>query len=94
MFLALLVPVAEKIMPFLTPGTLLLRPWTALMQVWPGAINMLLVSVANGLVFGAAAICVGLLVIRLHSSDGERGSVPVDVHRRVRQAEPEEPGSH
>lgn len=64
-FLGLLVPAAEKVIPFVTPGTLLLRPLTALIQVWPGAVNMLLASIANGLVFGVVAVCGALLVRRV-----------------------------
>jgi hypothetical protein len=66
-FLGLLVPAAEKVMPFVTPGRLLLRPLTAWIEVWPGAVNMLIVSVANGLVFGVAVACVVLVFRRIRS---------------------------
>lgn len=61
--LALLFPVAERLMPVLTPGVALLRPLSSAMAGWPGGINMLLGSLANGLVAGllvaAAALVLG-----------------------------------
>lgn len=53
--LALLVPAAERIAPLLVPGAVLLRPLSSVMAGWSGAVNMLLVCVVNGLLYGAAA---------------------------------------
>ena len=39
----------------LTPGSLLLRPIADVMASWPGLLNVALVAVANGLVYGLAA---------------------------------------
>jgi hypothetical protein len=64
-FVGLLVPAAEKIIPFVTPGTLLLRPLTPWINLWPGAVNMLLASTVNGLVFGVLASCIALLQSRV-----------------------------
>ena len=60
-FLALLWPVFETIAPVLTPGVALLRPLSSSMAQWPGGINLLLASVANGLVYALAASAVALL---------------------------------
>ena len=61
---ALLVPLAERVAPVLTPGVALLRPLSASMATWPGAVNMLLASLSNGVVFGVVAGCVGVLLQR------------------------------
>ena len=53
-FLALLLPTFEPIAPVLTPGAALLRPLSSAMAQWPGGINILLASVANGLVYAVA----------------------------------------
>ena len=52
---ALLFPAAERVAPLLVPGAVLLRPLSSDMAGWSGLVNMLLVSVANGLLYGAAA---------------------------------------
>lgn len=52
---ALLLPVAEPIAPFLVPGAYLLRPLSSAVAGWNGALTMLLLSVVNGLLYGAAA---------------------------------------
>jgi hypothetical protein len=62
--LALLFPVAERLYPVLTPGALLLRPLSSGMAGWPGGVNMLLGSLANGLVVGLLVAAVALLVGR------------------------------
>ena len=54
-FFALLSPVGEAVLGFLTPGSLLLRPLTDAMATWPGLLNVALVAAANGLVYGLAA---------------------------------------
>ena len=53
--LALLVPAAERTAPLLVPGALLLRPLSSAMAGWSGVVNMGLVCVANGLLYGAGA---------------------------------------
>ncbi len=52
---ALLSPVGEAVLAILTPGSLLLKPLTDAMATWPGLLNVALVAVANGLVYGLAA---------------------------------------
>lgn len=54
-FFALLSPVGEAALGILTPGSLLLRPLTGVMASWPGLLNVALVAVANGLVYGLVA---------------------------------------
>ena len=54
-FFALLSPVGEAVLGILTPGSLLLKPLTDVMASWPGLLNIALVAVANGLVYGLAA---------------------------------------
>jgi hypothetical protein len=53
--LGLLFVAFERVQPWLTPGALLLRPLSDAMAGWPGAVNLLLGSVANGLVLGLVA---------------------------------------
>jgi hypothetical protein len=55
-FFALLSPVGEALLPVLTPGSLLLRPMAEVMATWPGLLNVGLVAVANGLVYGSVAV--------------------------------------
>lgn len=62
--LDLLFPAAEPLAPLLTPGVALLRPLSSVLTSWPGPIDMLLASVANGLMFGAVAAAVALLLGR------------------------------
>jgi hypothetical protein len=62
--LALLVPVAERLGPVLTPGLVLLRPLSSAMAGWPGGANLLLGALANGLVVGLLLAAVTLLVGR------------------------------
>jgi hypothetical protein len=62
--LALLFPLAERWMPVLTPGVALLRPLSSAMAGWPGGVNMLLGSLANGLVVGLLAAGVALVAGR------------------------------
>ncbi len=61
--LALAVPAFEPLAPFLVPGAALLQPLSPVMASWPGAVNLLLGSLANGLVVGALAAG-GALVVR------------------------------
>ncbi len=58
--LALLFPLAERVLPVLTPGSLLLRPLSSAMAGWPGGVNVLLGSLANGLVVGLLVAAVAL----------------------------------
>lgn len=60
-FLALLLPVFEDVAPVLTPGAALLRPLSSSMADWPGGINLLLGSIANGLVYAVVASAAVLL---------------------------------
>ena len=53
--LALISPVGEAVLGILTPGSLLLRPIADAMASWPGLLNVALVAVANGLLYGLAA---------------------------------------
>lgn len=62
--LGLLPPAAELLAPLFTPGVALLRPLSSVLASWPGPVNMLLASVANGLVFGVVAAAVALLLGR------------------------------
>jgi hypothetical protein len=48
--LALLLPLGERLQPFLTPGVAMLRPLSSAMPGWPGGVNMLFAALANGLV--------------------------------------------
>ena len=63
--LALLFPVAERLLPVLTPGNVLLRPLSSAMGDWPVGVIMLLASLANDLVVGLLVAAVALLVSRL-----------------------------
>ena len=58
--LALLFPLAERLLPVLTPGVVLLRPLSSAMAGWSGGVNMLLASLANGLVVGLLVAVVAL----------------------------------
>ena len=51
-FLSLLFTWAEALASVVVPGAFLLRPLSPAMANWHGAVNMGLLSVANGLVFG------------------------------------------
>lgn len=62
--LALLVPVGERLQPFLTPGAELLRLLPLPTATWPGALTLLLAALANGLVVGALAAAVAAVVVR------------------------------
>ena len=62
--LALLFPWAERLAPVLTPGVTLLGPLSAEMAGWPGGVNLLLGSLANGLVVGLLVAAVALFVNR------------------------------
>ena len=62
--LALLFPVAERLMPVVTPGVALLRPLSSALAGWPGGVNMLLGSLANGLVAGLLVAAVALVLGR------------------------------
>jgi len=73
-FVALLVPVGEWVLPFVTPGAVLLRPFTGVLATWPGAVNLLLAAVANGLVVGAVAACVAVVLDRRRGRGPTRGN--------------------
>ena len=62
--LALLFPVAERLLPVLTPGALLLRPLSSAMAGWPRGVNMLLASLGNGLVVGLLVAAAALVLNR------------------------------
>jgi hypothetical protein len=74
--LGLLFPAAERLAPLLTPGVALLRPLSSVLASWPGPVNMLLASVANGLVFGVVAAAVALLLGRRRRSGVSRRARP------------------
>jgi hypothetical protein len=61
---ALLAPVGETLLPVLVPGSLLLRPLAAAMAAWPGAVNVVLTAVINGLVYAALLVVISLLIPR------------------------------
>jgi hypothetical protein len=50
-FFALLSTTGEGALPYLVPGAAMLRPLNDSMSDWNGAVNMVLVSVVNGLVY-------------------------------------------
>jgi hypothetical protein len=60
--LALIFGWAELLLGYVVPGGLLLRPLAPYMADWPGAVNMGLASVANGLVYSLVAAAIALLV--------------------------------
>lgn len=60
--LSLVVPAVEVVSRVLTPGVLLLLPLRDQMAGWPGAANLLLGSVANGLVVGLLGVGACLLL--------------------------------
>ena len=62
--LALLFPLAERLLPVLTPGVVLLRPLSSAMAGWSGGVNMLLGSLANGLVVGLLVAAAAVIVSR------------------------------
>ena len=62
--LALLFPLAERLLPVLTPGVVLLRPLWSAMAGWSGGVTLLLGSLANGLVVGLLVAGVALVVGR------------------------------
>lgn len=62
--LALVVPAVEAVSAVLTPGVVLLLPLQGPMADWPGAVNLLLGSLANGLVVGVLGVA-ACLVLRL-----------------------------
>jgi hypothetical protein len=62
--LALLLPLGERLQPFLTPGGALLRPLSSAMAGWNGGVNMLLASLANGVVVGLFVAAVAFAVSR------------------------------
>ena len=61
-FFALLSPVGEAVLGILTPGSLLLRPIADAMASRPGLLNVALVAVANGLLYGLAAAALSSVV--------------------------------
>jgi hypothetical protein len=62
--LALLLPLGERLLPYLTPGVGLLRPLSSAMAGWPGGVSMLFASLANGFVVGLLVAAVALVVGR------------------------------
>ena len=61
---ALVSPIGETLLPVLVPGSILLRPLSSAMSSWPGAINVLLTSVLNGLLLAVLFGLVSLLIPR------------------------------
>jgi hypothetical protein len=68
-FVALLVPAAETVWPYLTPGTVVLRPLSNHMAAWPGAVNVFLLAVVNGLFVGALASGIARMTRRSQRRD-------------------------
>jgi Flp pilus assembly protein TadB len=60
--LALLTPVGETLLPILVLGSLLLRPLTDAMASWPGAVNVLLTAIVNGLVYAVVLAAISRLI--------------------------------
>ncbi len=63
-FLALLVPFGEQLLPVLVPGSMLLQPLAPAMSTWPGAVNVLLTAVINGLVYAIVFAGISFLISR------------------------------
>jgi uncharacterized membrane protein len=66
--LALIFSWAESALPWVVPGLLLTRPLSSVMQDWPGAVNLGLAALANGLVYGLVVLAVVTVVRRTRSS--------------------------
>jgi hypothetical protein len=64
LFFALVSPVGETLLPVLVPGSVLLRPLGSTMASWPGAVNVLLTSTVNGLLYAVAFGVISLLIPR------------------------------
>jgi hypothetical protein len=64
LFFALVSPVGETLLPVLVPGSVLLRPLASTMASWPGAVNVLLTSAVNGLLFAVLFGVIALLIPR------------------------------
>jgi len=64
LFFALVSPFGETLLPVLVPGSVLLRPLASAMASWPGAVNVLLTSAVNGLLFAVAFGVISLLIPR------------------------------
>lgn len=62
--LSLLSSAVESVSGVLTPGLWLLAPLVPAMAGWPGAVNLLLGSLANGLLLGVLGVLV-CAVLRL-----------------------------
>ncbi len=62
---ALLSNVGERILPFITPGIVLLWPLTPVTQQWPGAVIVALAALANGLVYASVALVGATVAARL-----------------------------
>ena len=62
--LAVLFPLAERLLPVLTPGNVLLAPLSSAVAGWPLGVVLLIASLANGLVVGLLVAAVALLVSR------------------------------
>ena len=64
LFLALVASIGETLLPVLVPASILLRPLSPAMASWPGAVNVLLTSAVNGLLFAVVFGVISLLVPR------------------------------
>jgi len=64
LFFALVAPIGETLLPILVPGSILLRPLAPAMASWPGAVNVLLTSTVNGLLFAVVFGVISLLIPR------------------------------
>ena len=59
--LGLVATWAEAALPWVVPGLLITRPLAPWMQTWPGALNIGLAAVANGVVYGL--LVVGIVTV-------------------------------
>jgi hypothetical protein len=70
--LALIFTGAEVALPWVVPGLLLTRALAPFMQTWPGALNLALAALANGLVYGLVAVAV-VAAVRLARRPARQG---------------------
>ena len=64
LFFALVSPIGETLLPVLVTRSNLLRPLASAMASWPGAVNVLLTSAVNGLLFAVVFGVISMLIPR------------------------------
>ena len=62
--LGLLFPLVELMAPVLVPARIVLAPFADSFQNMPGLLNMFILSLVNGLIYGTAFMLAGFLVRR------------------------------